>query len=106
MLDFTLQRDPVTGEEFISTSLTGKLLLTIPQLNKGTSFTAQERQIFGLLGKLPAQIETLEEQVQRAYQQYQSFDDPLQKNIYLNSLHDKNQVLFYKLVSEHIDEIL
>lgn len=106
MLDFKLLKDPITGEEFIETSLTGKLLLTTPQLNKGTAFSEQERHDFGLLGKLPAQVETLGEQVKRAYQQYQSYSNALQKNIYLNNLHDKNQVLFYKLVSDHIDEIL
>jgi malate dehydrogenase (oxaloacetate-decarboxylating) len=106
MLDFKLQKDPLTGEERIETSLAGKLLLTNPQLNKGTAFSEQERHDFGLLGKLPAQIETIEEQAKRAYLQFQNYSSPLQKNIYLNNLHDKNQVLFYKLVSMHIDEVL
>jgi len=106
MLDFEFVKDPVTGAEYIATSLRGKLLLTTPQLNKGTAFTEQERHEFGLLGKLPAQIETLTEQVKRAYLQYKAYATDLQKNIYLNNLHDKNQVLFYKLLSEHIHEIL
>ncbi len=107
MLDFKYVRDKATAEEWIETSLTGKLLLNIPQLNKGTAFSAEERHIFGLLGKLPAQVETLEEQVNRAYLQHQAYtDSPLQQNIYLNNLHDKNQVLFYKLVSNHLTELL
>lgn len=106
MLDFKLHKDPITHEEFIETSLTGKLLLTNPQLNKGTAFIEQERKEFNLLGKLPAHVETLEEQVKRAYLQFQAYTSPLQKNIYLNNLHDKNQVLFYKLTSTHLDEIL
>lgn len=107
MLDFKIVKDKKKQEEWIETSLTGKLLLTIPQLNKGTSFSEEERHLFGLIGKLPAQVETLQEQVNRAYFQYQAYaDSPLQQNIYLNNLHDKNQVLFYKLISEHLEEML
>jgi malate dehydrogenase (oxaloacetate-decarboxylating) len=106
MLDFKHIKNPKTQEEYIETSLAGKLLLTIPQLNKGTAFTEQERHIFSLLGKLPAQIETLEEQVKRTYMQVQGYTTPIQKHIYLNTLHDKNQVLFYKLISEHVEEML
>jgi len=106
MLDFKLVKNSKTGEEHIETSITGKLLLSTAALNKGTAFTEKERDEFDLLGKLPAQIETLEEQVKRAYRQYQSYSTMLQKHIYLNNLHDKNQVLFYKLVSEHLVEIL
>lgn len=106
MLDFKFLKDPITHEEWIETSLNGKLLLNIPQLNKGTSFTEKERHEFGLIGKLPAQVETLEEQANRAYLQHKAYKSPLQQNIYLNNLHDKNQVLFYKLISEHLAEML
>lgn len=107
MLDFKIVKDKKTNEEWIETSLTGKLLLNIPQLNKGTAFSEEERHVFGLLGKLPAQIESLEEQAKRAYLQYQAYiNTPLQQNIYLNNLHDKNQVMFYKLVSDHLAELL
>lgn len=106
MLDFKFIKNPQTNEEWIETSLTGKLLLNIPQLNKGTAFSEEERETFGLLGKLPAHIETLDEQVNRAYLQFQAYATPIQKNIYLNNLHDKNQVLFYKLVNEHLAEML
>ncbi len=106
MLDFKLNREEETGELFIQTSLCGKPLLTTPQLNKGTAFTNEERKAFGLLGKLPHRVETLEEQVKRAYLQYSSYTTRLQQNIYLNNLHDKNQVLFYKLISRHLGEML
>lgn len=106
MLDFRLNRDPQTGELYIETSLTGKPLLTTPQLNKGTAFTNDERKQFGLLGKLPNRVETLDEQVKRAYLQYSGYTTRLQQNIYLNNLHDKNQILFYKLVSHHLGEML
>jgi len=106
MLDFKIRSDNQTGEKYIETSLNGKPLLTTPQLNKGTAFTLEERRIFNLLGKLPPRVETLEEQVDRAYLQYKGYSSPFQQNIYLNNLNDKNQVLFYKLVSEHLSEIL
>lgn len=106
MLNFKCIREATTGEEYIETSITGKSLLTIPQLNKGTAFSELERSEFSLRGKLPVQIETLDEQVKRTYIQFQGQQSPLQKHIYLNNLHDKNQVLFYKLVSTHLDEML
>lgn len=106
MLDFNIARDKQTGELFIETSLTGKSLLTLPQLNKGTAFTQEERRAFGLLGKLPHRVETLEEQIKRAYLQFSSYKTPLQQNIYLNNLHDKNQMLFYKLINRHLGEML
>lgn len=106
MLDFKICRDDKTGEQFIETSLSGKPLLTTPQLNKGTAFTHEERREFGLLGKLPHRVETLDEQVKRAYLQCASYNSRLKQNIYLNDVHDRNQVLFYKLVSRHLAEML
>ncbi|MGQ3891233.1 NAD-dependent malic enzyme [Legionella sp. CNM-4043-24] len=106
MLDFNIIRDPQSGELYVETSITGKPLLTLPQLNKSTAFTQEERLAFGLLGKLPHRVETLEEQVQRAYLQYASYKTRIQQNIYLNNLHDKNQILFYKLLSCHLAEML
>lgn len=106
MLDFKVGRDEQTGELFIETPIYGKLLLTTPQLNKGTAFTHDERREFGLLGKLPDRVETLDEQVKRAYLQYTSYTTRLQQNIYLGNLHDKNQILFYKLLSRHLAEML
>lgn len=106
MLDFKVVCDSKTGCSYLETSISGKPLLTTPQLNKGTAFTGEERQAFGLLGKLPHRVETLEEQVERAYIQYASYNTLLQQHIYLNNLHDKNQVLFYKLLSCHLAEML
>ncbi len=106
MLNFKCIREATTGEEYLETSITGKALLTIPQLNKGTAFSEEERSEFNLRGKLPVHVDTLDEQVQRTYIQFQGQQSPLQKHIYLNNLHDKNQVLFYKLVSTYLDEML
>lgn len=94
------------GEEWLETSLAGKPLLTTPQVNKGTAFTAEERKIFGLTGKLPAAIETLETQVARAYHQYKGYSTALQKNNFLHALHDLSEIQFYKLVSDNLPEML
>ncbi len=106
MLNFTIKKDPTGNTQWLETSLSGKPLLTTPQLNKGTAFSKEERHIFGLLGKLPDHIETLQAQSERIYLQYQLYETPLQKNIYLNKLHDTNQVLFYKLLQQHAAEMI
>lgn len=106
MLDFKVINDKKTNALFIETSINGKNLLTTAQLNKGTAFTVEERHAFGLQGKLPHRVETLDEQVHRAYLQYTRYTTSLQQNIYLNNLHDKNQILFYSLLSRHLPEML
>jgi malate dehydrogenase (oxaloacetate-decarboxylating) len=77
-----------------------------PFLNKGTAFTHEERETFGLNGLLPEAVTSLDEQVKRVYKQYQQQPDNQRKNIYLNMLQDTNTVLFYKLMSEHMYEML
>jgi malate dehydrogenase (oxaloacetate-decarboxylating) len=74
-------------------------------LNKGTAFTQTERTGFGLHGLLPAEVETLEQQVVRAYEAYQRKDEDLERHIYLRALQDTNEVLFYKLLLDHIEEM-
>lgn len=81
-------------------------VLTTPLLNKGTAFTAEEREALGLTGLLPPVISTLEAQVTCAYTQYQRLPDALGKNIYLTALHDRNEVLFFRLLSEHLREMI
>ena len=106
MLDFSVVTDKKTQQTSIHTSIYGKHLLALPQLNKGTAFTQSEREAFGLLGKLPHKIETLDEQVARAYLQLAQYPSPLQKNIYLSNLHDKNHILFYQLIRSHLNELI
>jgi malate dehydrogenase (oxaloacetate-decarboxylating) len=81
-------------------------VLTTPLLNKGTAFTLEEREDLGLTGLLPPVISTLMEQVKAAYAQYQRLPDALNKNIYLTALHDRNEVLFYRLLSGHLREMI
>jgi malate dehydrogenase (oxaloacetate-decarboxylating) len=75
-------------------------------LNKGTAFTVEERTAFGLHGLLPPQIETLEAQVVRAYEAFQRKNDDLERHIYLRALQDTNEVLFYRLLLDHIEEMM
>ena len=88
------------------TKARGMAVLTTPLLNKGTAFTAEEREALGLTGLLPPVISTLEAQVTCAYAQYQRLPDALSKNIYLTALHDRNEVLFFRLLSEHLREMI
>src|SRR3989338_8133646 len=106
MLDFDITYDATGTPQKLTTSITGKALLSIAALNKGTAFLADERQAFGLQGKLPNRIETLEEQIARAYVQYTSHASQIDRNAYLNDLLNNNQVLFYKLISLHLPEML
>jgi malate dehydrogenase (oxaloacetate-decarboxylating) len=80
-------------------------LLDTPLLNKGTAFTEEERTQCGLHGLLPPCVETLEEQVMRAYEAYQRKEDDLERHIYLRALQDNNEVLFYRLLLDHIEEM-
>ncbi|MGW9531198.1 NAD-dependent malic enzyme [Paenibacillus terrae] len=96
----------LTEDGSIETKLTGKELLANPLLNKGVAFTLEERQQLGLDGLLPPTILTIEEQVQRVYEQFQSQPDNLRKNIALNDLFNRNTVLYYRLLSEHLSEML
>src|ERR1700688_4575373 len=88
------------------TTKRGMAVLTTPLLNKGSAFTAQERESLGLNGLLPPVISTLESQVASAYIQYQRLPDALGKNIYLTALHDRNEVLFFRMFSEHLREMI
>jgi malate dehydrogenase (oxaloacetate-decarboxylating) len=81
-------------------------VLTTPLLNKGTAFTVEERKALGLTGLLPPTIGTLVTQAKCAYAQYQRLPDALGKNIYLTTLHDRNAILFYRLFSDHLREMI
>ncbi len=90
----------------VKTHLTGKALLTIPQLNKGTAFSHEEREVFDLTGKLPDRVESIEEQCVRAYQQYQRFEKDFEKFIFLASLQSYNQTLYFYLIKRHLREMI
>ncbi|MGE3953800.1 MAG: NAD-dependent malic enzyme [Parachlamydiales bacterium] len=95
-----------TGEKVIATDLKGKDLLSSGKLTKGCAFTQEERRELKILGRLPYAVEDMETQVRRHYEQYKRCGTDLQKNIYLNTLFEKNERLFYRLAQEHVEEML
>ncbi len=84
----------------------GNDVLRIPMLNRGTAFTQAERRALGLVGLLPSGVSSMEAQVRRTYGQYSSQPDALAKHLYLASLRDRNEVLFYRLLADHLQEML
>ena len=84
----------------------GAAVLAIPAINRGTAFTAAQRHELGMTGLLPSGVSTLDGQLRRTYAQYSHQGDDLAKWVYLTNLHNRNEVLFYKLLSEHIEEML
>jgi malate dehydrogenase (oxaloacetate-decarboxylating) len=81
-------------------------VLVDPMLNRGVAFRAADRKALGLTGRLPAAVLTLEEQANRAYRQLQDQATDLAKNVYLEQLHDRNETLYYKLLGDHLTELL
>jgi len=108
----TVVRDPATrlevpvGEICPLPHHRGMDLLDTPLLNKGTAFTEAERTALGLHGLLPPQVETLDQQVVRAYDAYRRKTDDLERHIYLRALQDTNEVLFYRLLLDHMEEMM
>ncbi|MCG6287422.1 NAD-dependent malic enzyme [Vibrio vulnificus] len=84
----------------------GPALLSTRLLNKGSAFSAEERISFNLEGLLPETTETIQEQVERAYMQYKAFESDMDKHIYLRNIQDTNETLFYRLVQNHITEMM
>ena len=84
----------------------GPVLLETPLLNKGSAFSVEEKRAFNLEGLLPATIESIEEQAQRAYQQYSQFNNDLDKHIYLRNIQDTNETLYFRLITDHLEEMM
>ncbi|AET56859.1 malate dehydrogenase [Paenibacillus terrae HPL-003] len=96
----------VNKDGSLSTPLRGKDVLANPLLNKGVAFTEEERKELGLEGILPPTILSLEKQSVRAYQQFLAQPTMLRKNAFLNDLHNRNVVLYYRLLTDHLSEML
>lgn len=103
---FEIRRDPATGGQFLQTSLTGRALLEQPLLNKGSAFTEAERREFGLTGLLPPGVSAPEVQLARIYGNYRQKTSNLERYIHLVSLQDRNETAFYKLLSDHLVEMM
>jgi len=103
----TLQQrnDPGEGTHFSDCRTRGMQVLRDPKLNKGMAFTLKERQIMGIHGLLPPMVFSQEEQMDRILANTRRWEKDLDKYIYLTALQDRNEKLFYKVVSEHIEEM-
>jgi malate dehydrogenase (oxaloacetate-decarboxylating) len=87
-------------------ALRGNDILQDPRFNKGTAFPLDERKDFGLTGRLPYRVNSLDEQCQRAYDQLQSRDSAIRKNSFLQSMKEQNLVLYYALLQRHLRELI
>jgi len=92
--------------EKIAITQKGEELLNDPILNKGTAFTLEEREEFGIRGFLPYHVSTIEQQVTRRFGNFLHQSDDLAKYLFLSSLQNRNEILFYRLVLEHVQEML
>jgi malate dehydrogenase (oxaloacetate-decarboxylating) len=106
MLDAAYELGPAAEDYPVRIRARGRSVLTNPMLNRGTAFTHAERRELGLEGLLPSGVSTLDGQLRRVYAQYQRQRDSLAKNVFLANMRDRNEVLFYRLLTEHLEEML
>ena len=104
-MDIANDRREMVEEDECEVVLRGRSLLDSPLLNKGTAFTWAERKELGLLGLLPPTQETLDEQASRAYEAYCNKSTDLERHIYLRQLQDANEILFYRVLLDHLAEM-
>lgn len=84
----------------------GKEVLAEPQINRGSAFTAKERQKLGLNGLLPPTVQTLDQQAARVYAQFKSQESGIHKHVTLSALHDRNEVLYFRTICDHMHETM
>jgi malate dehydrogenase (oxaloacetate-decarboxylating) len=106
MLDIREVRDDRTAEATLEVPLRGRPLLDCSLLNKGSAFPEAERRDLGLLGLLPQRVSTLEEQAERRYQDYCAKATDLERFLFLRALQDRNETLFYRLLQDHLTEMV
>jgi malate dehydrogenase (oxaloacetate-decarboxylating) len=94
------------GNGYLEVALRGFPMLRMSALNKGTAFTREERAAFSLEGLLPPRVTTLDDQVRRVYQGYLKLDDELEKYQYLRACQERSEVIFFKLLEQHLDEMM
>lgn len=98
--------DPATGQKYMAVNAKGHALLMNPLTNKGTAFTQRERDELNLHGLLPPAICNVHQQLERTYENFRAKTTNLERYIYLSSLQDRNETLFYRLLLEHIEEMM
>ncbi|KND91138.1 NAD-dependent malic enzyme, mitochondrial [Tolypocladium ophioglossoides CBS 100239] len=96
---------PLSTSSIVDCALTGEALLNTPYFNKGSAFPIDERHQFNLCGLLPRNVQTLSMQAKRAHEQYMSRSDDLAKNTFLTSLKEQNEVLYYRLLQDHLKDM-
>lgn len=106
MKTYEFKIDPLTNEEYLEVYLRGQQLLNDPLLNKGAAFTYEERKVFGLTGFMRNKNVPIESQSERSYEMLQRKHDDLEKYIFLQGLLNRNETLFYHLLSKHLKELL
>jgi malate dehydrogenase (oxaloacetate-decarboxylating) len=105
-MNWSIERDSNTGQEYIAVDTRGEPLLRDPFTNKSTAFTSAERKELGLDGLLPAAVSTMDQQLARVYENYRSKQTSLERYIHLAALQDRNETLFFRLVQDHIVEMM
>jgi malate dehydrogenase (oxaloacetate-decarboxylating) len=93
--------ETVTSDNSVRTSAE-PAVLNDPLRNRGVAFTLAEREALGVIGRLPSGELTLENQARRAWQQLQAQGDDLAKNVYMEQLHDRSEVLYYRVLLDHL----
>jgi malic enzyme len=105
-MEWSTVHDRLTGEEYIAVDTRGESVLRDPLTNKGTAFTEAERAELGLLGLVPPAVSSIDQQLARVYENYRVKQTPLERYIHLASLQDRNETLFFRLLHDHIQEMM
>lgn len=101
--DFTSNPD---GSETVEIAVRGRQILARPMINFGTAYTTEQRRELGLTGLLPPAVTSINQQVKRLHEQLKTQPSDLAKNLFLSQLQDRNEILFYRLVTEYLEELL
>ncbi len=105
-MNWSIEHDAQTGEAYVAVAERGDWILRDPLTNKGTAFTLDERRALHLDGLVPPVFSTMEQQLARVYENYLAKSSSLERYIHLTSLQDRNEVLFFRLLHEHIEEMM
>ena len=106
MTDPVYEQDTTAAEPTLRIRARGRAVLSNPMTNRGTAFTSEQREALELDGLMPTGFTTMESQTHRVYEQFRSSTTMLGKFLNLAALRDRNEVLFYHLLSAHLEEML
>ncbi len=105
-MNFSIKIDPISGRRYMAVNEKGEHVLSYPLVNKSSAFTASERTDLDLHGLLPPGVSTIKDQMARVYASFQAKNTPIGKYMHLTALQDRNETLFYRLLQEHITEMM